>query len=371
MFNKIKDLFVYGFCISVVLYVNSCKKNTKDKNSIRYTDFSSLVISEEPPEGIKTPNGMTWIPGGIFEQGASNSDTYAIQHEYPSHFVAVDGFFMDITEVTNAQFREFVQETDYVTVAERNLSWEILKNQLPPETPKPPDSLLQPGSLVFDFLNTGIDNPNYHVGWWKWRIGVNWKHPKGPGSDLHGKDDFPVVHIAYEDAMAYCRWADRSLPTEAEWEWAASGGMEKTIFTWGNEKELLPNMANTWTGKFPSKNNAKDGFENAAPVGSYPGNNFGLKDMSGNVWEWTQDWYNTNYYKKRLIENDTILNPKGPQRALNRSNPYAKEKVIKGGSFLCHIDYCGGYRISARMPNAFDSTSEHLGFRTVKRVSSM
>lgn len=313
----------------------------------------------------ETPKGMVWIPSGEFIQGAVPSDKMAMAHEKPGHKVYMDGFFMDIHEVTNAQFAQFVQETGYVTVAERKIDWEEMAKQLPEGTPKPHDSILRPGSLVFRKTKSTVPNLYDYSQWWEWKVGANWKHPHGPGSTIVGKEDHPVVHIAFEDAEAYCKWAGRSLPTEAQWEYAARGGKAGAVFFWGNDLELLPLRANTWEGEFPVRNNMKDGFERLAPVMSYPKNNFGLYDMAGNVWEWTSDWYNTDYYKELAQQKTVVKNPKGALTAYNASNPYAKERVIKGGSFLCSASYCASYRISARMATSPDSGMEHLGFRTV------
>lgn len=342
----------------------SCKDKPKE-GSAEEKKSKPISVLIEKPDGVKTPEGMVWIPGGVFMQGAVASDPFAMDHERPQHAVAVDGFFMDATEVTNAEYARFVAETGYVTVAERPIDWEEMKKQLPPGTPKPHDSVMQPGSLLFKMPEQLVSNLNDYSQWWEWKVGANWRHPQGPGSDLKGKENYPVVHIAYEDAMAYCEWAGRRLPTEAEWEWAARGGLKGAIFPWGNEKEILNERANTFSGTFPMKNDVEDGFENKAPVASYPPNGYGLHDIVGNVWEWTQDWYHAGYYKERAAANDTLVNPVGPASALNRYNPYAKEKVIKGGSFLCNANYCASYRVSARMANSLDSAQEHLGFRTV------
>ncbi len=310
------------------------------------------------------PKGMVWIPGGLFMQGAVSHDVNAMAHEKPVHKVRVDGFFMDIHEVTNAEFSEFVAQTDYVTLAEREINWEEMKKQLPEGTPKPADSLLQAGSLVFKSIAT--TNLYDYSQWWQWTIGANWKHPQGPDSSIKGKENNPVVHIAYEDALAYCKWKGRRLPTEAEWEYAARGGSEATIHSWGNEVTALAEMANTWTGQFPQQNTKKDGFEGLSPVKTYAPNGYGLYDMAGNVWEWTNDWYNSNYYHELGLNNGTALNPEGAAKPFNKNNPYAQERIIKGGSFLCNASYCASYRISSRMASSLDSAMEHLGFRTVK-----
>jgi formylglycine-generating enzyme required for sulfatase activity len=314
---------------------------------------------------------MVWIPGGEFEQGAVALDKLALAHEKPAHAVAVDGFFMDITEVTNAQFEKFVKETGYITVAERAIDWEEIKKQLPDGTPKPPDSIMQPGALTFKKSKTSVPNLYDFSQWWQWTIGANWRQPKGPGSTVDGKGDLPVVQIAYEDAIAYCDWAGRRLPTEAEWEWAARGNNKRSIYFWGDDVSLLHQNANTWEGEFPVTNTLMDGFEFLAPVKSYPPNGYGLYDMAGNVWEWASDWYNSKYYDELALQPKVTKNPLGAATPYNERDPLAREKIMKGGSFLCSASYCASYRISARMATSLDSSLEHLGFRTVATAAMM
>jgi len=345
----------------------SCKNSKEDSTNVVKSPkalTTQIEVVKNKPADINTPEGMVWIPGGNFTQGARQGDSFALDHEKPAHPVAVDGFFMDITEVTNDEFSEFVKQTGYITIAEQKIDWQDIKDQLPAGTPKPHDSILQPGSLVFKKTPTSVPNLYDFSQWWEWKIGANWKHPKGPGSSIEGKGNYPVVHIAYADAVAYCKWADRKLPTEAQWELAANAGMNNKRFTWGDNQTELNAKANTWTGEFPTQNNKIDGFENKAPVKSFPSNAYGLYDMAGNVWEWTQDWYHVDYYKQ-LLENGVVHNPNGAQKAFNPNNPYTQEKIIKGGSFLCSDTYCASYRISARMATSTDSGQEHLGFRTI------
>lgn len=360
LFHK-KNHFMRTFLIFLFLtslsLAFSCKEEQKS-SSVQ----PEMII--EKPEGIKTPEGMVWIPGGKFMQGAVKDDSMAMDNEKPTHPVLVDGFFMDQTEVTNDQFKKFVDATGYVTVAEREIDWEEMKEQMLPGTSKPPDSLLQPGSLVFKTPGKKVTNLYDFSQWWEWKIGANWKHPQGPESCIEGKEGFPVVHVTYEDAAAYAEWAGRSLPTEAQWEYAARAGKEDKLFFWGNDASKLNEMANTWNGKFPTENLSADGYEGAAPVKTFPANDFGLYDMAGNVWEFTNDWYNVNYYEESK-EQGLQTNPGGAKRAYNPHNPQVSEKVIKGGSFLCHLSYCASFRVSARMQNSLDSSHEHLGFRTV------
>jgi len=310
---------------------------------------------------LATPKGMVWISGGNYERGAVDGDKFTRKDEQPKHTVIVDGFWMDITEVTNKQYQEFVDKTGYITIAEQKINWQEIKKTLPDNTPQPPDSILKPGSLSFCCKHNNITNLEDMTQWWEWKLGANWKHPQGEESSIVDKSNNPVVHIAYEDAQAYCKWIGRRLPTEAEWEYAARGGLKNKIFPWGNDDKLIFKNANTWQGTFPTNNTKKDGFEKSAPVKSYPVNGYGLYDMSGNVWEWTQDWYDSNYYKT-LFKSKSNKNPLGPDKS---NNPNVKEKSIRGGSFLCHKSYCASYRVSARMGASTDTGLEHLGFRTV------
>ena len=324
--------------------------------------FILLINCSEKTD--KEIEGMVWIPGGSFYQGALVNDTLALLHEKPRHLVHIDGFYMDISPVTNKEFKNFVKETGYITTAERDVNWGELARQLPPGTDKPHDSLLKAGSLIFSKTKKPITDFGDFSQWWKWKIGANWKKPRGD-NDISGKDNYPVVHISYEDALAYCKWADKRLPTEAEWEYAARANRDDAIYYWGNDHDSLKYKANTWEGQFPFENSKIDGYENLAPIKSFPANDFGLYGMSGNVWEWTSDWYNVNYYKDLLEDKAACHNPKGATHAFNPNNIYAQEKVIKGGSFLCNINYCISYRISAKMSSTPDTSLEHLGFRAV------
>lgn len=319
---------------------------------------------------MAAPEGMVWVEGKTFVQGAKSDDDMALPRERPAHEVTVDGFFIDIAEVTNKDYKAFVDATDYVTVAERPIDWEKMKKELPEGTPKPADSILQPGSLIFNKDVNAVSDMNNYTQWWLWKIGANWKHPEGPGSSIDGKDDYPVVHVAYEDAVAYCEWANRRLPTEAEWESAAQGNSTENIYTWGNDSSKLNASANTWQGTFPVKNESLDGFELIAPTKSYTANSIGLYDMLGNVWELTSDWFNVDYYNN-LDTTRPLINPSGADRSYSPDNPYQKEHVIKGGSFLCHASYCASFRISARMGTSLDSGSDHVGFRTVATVTML
>ena len=370
--DKMKFKFlILSVLLMLVVSIYSCDKAYKKPSNLE-----EQVINQEntlltkKPTNIKIPDGMVWVAGKKFTRGAKDGDIYAMKREKPAHKVTVDGFFIDITEVTNKQFKKFVAETNYLTVAERPIDWEEMKKQLPQNTPKPHDSILQPGSLIFNKNVNAVVNMNNYFQWWTWKIGANWKHPEGPNSSLEEKENFPVVHIAYEDALAYCKWANRRLPTEAEWESAAQGTSVNAIFTWGNDVELLTENANTWQGSFPVKNESIDGFKLIAPIKSYDPNSNNIYDMLGNVWELTSDLFNINYYSE-LDVSKNIINPTGAKTSFNPENPYQKEHVIKGGSFLCHESYCASFRISARMGTSFDSSSDHVGFRTVATIEML
>lgn len=311
------------------------------------------------------PEGMVWIPGGEFTMGGD--DPLARADERPLHRVRVGGFWMDATEVTNAEFRRFVEATGYVTTAERVPDWEELKKQLPPGTPKPPPEVLQAGAAVFTPPGRPVDL-NAFQQWWTWTPGANWRHPGGPTTTIDGRDTEPVVQVSWDDAVAYCRWAGKRLPTEAEWEFAARGGLERKVNVWGDEP-IDPKRANIWQGHFPDQNTAADGFTGVAPVKSFAPNGYGLFDMAGNVWEWCSDYYRPDEYAKRTLaagKGVVIDNPAGPPGASDPRNPFAADShVHRGGSFLCNDSYCASYRPSARMAAPPDNTMQHLGFRCV------
>lgn len=340
----------------IVLAVLGCKQQPEKQIAQNHSEVSA-------------PSGMVYVPGGTYTMG-SQAD-YAERHEGPEILVKVDPFLMDETEVTNADFSKFVRETGYKTVSERPVDWEILKNDLPPGTPKPHDSILAPGSLVFSPPDHAVALNDFSQ-WWAWVKGADWKHPDGPDSSIEGKDDHPVVHIAFEDAQAYAKWAGKRLPTEAEWEFASRGNDSNSQFIWG--EELTPQgtyLANFFQGDFPYNNTQKDGFAATAPVKNFSGNVFGLYDMIGNVWEWTSDWYRPDT-KKQYADSGLKLcyNPKGPDASYDPNDPYVSQKrVIKGGSFLCSDQYCSNYRSSSRMATPIDSGQNHLGFRCVKDVA--
>lgn len=312
--------------------------------------------------GVLEKNGMVWIPAGIFQMGSP--DGFGYKDEHPAHPVSVDGFWMDATEVTNVQFAAFVKATNYKTIAERAIDAKELAKEANVPVSQINASMLEPGSLIFHATDRPVplNNPGQ---WWSWTSGADWKHPEGPGSDLKNKDNFPVVHIAYADAVAYAKWAGKRLPREAEWEWAAMGGNHDAVYAWGGEAiEYNKAKANSWNGEFPSSNTAWDGFVGLAPVKQFSPNRYSLYDMSGNVWEWCSDLYNSNYYNDCRAAG-LQKNPKGPSKSYDPDEPDIEKHVIRGGSFLCNDSYCSGYRVARRMKTSTNTSLNHTGFRCV------
>jgi len=298
---------------------------------------------------------MVYIPAGEFQMGGDNPQ--AFPDEYPKHRVKLDGFWMDCTEVTNVQFAAFVKATQYVTTAEKPINWDELQKQVPPGTPKPSVEELKPASLVF------ITPKNDNDYWWAMVKGTNWRHPLGPDSSIIGKDNNPVVQISWDDAQAYCKWANKRLPTEAEWEYAARGKLKNKLYPWGNESlDVGQSKANSWQGEFPYTNTNKDSYVKVSPVKSFAPNGYGLYDMAGNVWEWCNDWYDASYYTAVGHE---VTNPKGPSVGYDPEDITAQKHTIRGGSYLCNDGYCSGYRNARRMKETADTSMEHIGFRCV------
>ncbi|MCW5314236.1 SUMF1/EgtB/PvdO family nonheme iron enzyme [Nostoc sp. KVJ3] len=297
------------------------------------------------------PQGMVLIPEGSFKMGSDNSD---FVEERSAENVTVTPFCIDKYEVTNAQFAKFVQATGYVTVAERPLSKE--------QFPNLPDEQRLPGSLVFQMAKSGTKQVSF-LSWWYWTPGANWQHPFGPDSAIATKSQYPVVHIAYEDAAAYAKWAEKSLPTEAQWEYAARGGLDGATYAWGDQ--YSEKKANTWQGIFPFFNTQADGYVGTAPIGSFPPNGYGLYDMTGNVWELTSDWFGLGHNSKAHR-----INPTGPKESFdpNKATEIALH-VIKGGSYLCAPNYCSRFRPAARESQTPDTGTTHIGFRLVKNLS--
>jgi formylglycine-generating enzyme len=334
-------------------------------SAMKEVAFGSTVPNSATPPA-EAPPGMVWIPGGEFSMGAQNPPDMddvgmkATTDSRPVHRVYVDGFFMDKTDVTNAEFEKFVKATGYVTVAERKPRAE--------DYPGAPPENLVAGSVVFSPPDHPVSLDNYFQ-WWTYVHGANWRHPLGPKSNIIGKDNYPVVHIAYEDAEAYAKWAGKRLPTEAEWEFAARGGLAGKPYVWGDE--FRPHgkwMANTHEGHFPDKDTGEDGYVGIAPVAQFPANGYGLYDMAGNVWQWTSDWYRPDYYAQLAAAGGVARNPQGPDSAFDPSEPGHAKKVHRGGSFLCTDQYCSRYMVGTRGKGDVDTGTNHLGFRCVMTV---
>jgi formylglycine-generating enzyme len=329
--------------------------------------FGPTAPNTAPPPRT-APAGMVWIPGGEFSMGAADSPSdgevgmQATKDSRPIHRVYVDGFFMDATDVTNAQFARFVKATGYVTVAERKPRHE--------DYPTAPPENLVAGSVVFSPPDHAVPLTD-HYQWWSYVHGADWRHPTGPKSTIVGKDSYPVVQIAYEDAAAYAKWAGKRLPTEAEWEFAARGGLAGKPFVWGTE--FKPNgkwMANTHQGHFPNHDTGADGHAGIAPVKSYPPNGYGLYDMAGNVWQWTSDWYRPDYYKTLAASGSVARNPQGPTNPWDPDEPTEKKKTHRGGSFLCTDQYCSRYIVGTRGKGEVSTGTNHLGFRCVQNAAA-
>src|SRR5262245_52964355 len=323
------------------------------------------TVSNNTPAPAPAPEGMAWIPGGEFSMGANDPPDMddvgmqATRDSRPIHRVYVDGFFMDRTDVTNAQFAAFVKATGYVTIAERTPRAE--------DFPGAPKENLVAGSVVFAAPSHPVPL-NDHFQWWTYIKGANWRHPLGPQSDITGKDTYPVVHVAYEDAEAYAKWAGKRLPTEAEWEFAARGGVGGQPFVWGDT--FRPGgkwMANTHEGHFPDKDTGEDGYTGIAPVAQFPPNQYGLYDMAGNAWQWTSDWYRPDYYAQLVAAGGVARNPRGPDSSLDPDEPRVPKKAHRGGSFLCTDQYCSRYIVGTRGKGDVSTGTNHLSFRTVKQ----
>ncbi|MFL9991872.1 formylglycine-generating enzyme family protein [Paraburkholderia sediminicola] len=321
-------------------------------------------------DGKTGPRDMVWIPGGEFAMGSDHQ--HAQPNEGPAHRVKVSGYWIDRYDVTNADFARFVAATGYVTTAERKPRWEDLAVQLPPGTPKPADSVLVPGALVFAGTDAPVPLEDYSR-WWKFVPGANWRHPTGPDSNITGKNKHPVVQVSYEDAQAYARWAHKRLLTEAEWEYAARGGLEQADYAWG--AEFAPRgkkMANTWddaSRPFPvtaARGTHEKVQVGTSPVGRYAPNGYGLYDMAGNVWQWVGDWYRADAFRIEAASARVVTDPKGPSNSFDPAlgeTAYAPARVTRGGSFLCSETYCMSYRTSARRGTDPMNGMSHLGFR--------
>jgi len=329
--------------------------------------FQPTVPNAAPAPG-KAPAGMTWIPGGEFSMGAQ--DPPDMEHDHvgmkatedsrPVHRVYVDGFWMDKTDVTNAEFAKFVAATHYVTQAERKPTKE--------EFPDAPPENLVAGSIVF----APPDHPvplNDHLQWWTYVKGADWRHPEGAGSSIKGKDNYPVVQVSYDDALAYAKWAGKRLPTEAEWEFAARGGLTGKPFVWGDTFQPdNKSMANTFQGHFPDTNSKADGFNGTSPVTKFAPNGYGLYDMAGNVWQWTSDWYRPDYYRTLASGGGLIRNPIGPDSSFDPAERGVKKRTMRGGSYLCTDQYCSRYMLGTRGKGEVTTGTNHLGFRCISAI---
>jgi sulfatase modifying factor 1 len=331
-------------------------------------EFLPTIESNTSPPGT-APEGMVWIPGGEFSMGArspmDSSDLVGMQattDSRPIHRVAVEGFWIDATEVTNEQFARFVKATGYVTVAERKPTAADYPTVAPED--------LTAGSVVFSPPDHAVPL-NDHFQWWAFVDGADWRHPGGPGSSIEGKEKFPVVHIAYEDAEAYAKWAGKRLPTEAEWEFAARGGLSGALYPWGdNFMKDGKFMANSHQGNFPNADTGADAFTGISPVARFPANGYGLYDVGGNVWEWVSDWYRPDYYAQLAAAGSLSRNPAGPTDPYDPAEPTEKKRVHRGGSFLCTDQYCSRYAVGTRGKGEVTTGTNHLGFRCVQPASA-
>ena len=338
--------------------------SNSEPTSANHRAFQPTVENKSRPSG-KAPARMVWVPGGEFSMGCDDPRSSlcggpdAMADARPIHRVYVDGFWMDQTEVTNEQFAAFVKATGYVTIAEQTPRAE--------DFPDAPAKNLVAGSTVFQPTPEPVPLDN-HYRWWGYVPGANWRHPLGPDSSIEGKEEYPVVQVAYDDAVAYCRWAGKRLPTEAEWEFAARGGATGKPYSWGDD--FRPGdkwMANIYQGEFPVEgaDTGKDGFVGIAPVAKFPANGYGLFDMAGNVWEWYSDWYRPDYYETLADKEDVARNPLGPESSFDPPEPNHPKRVHRGGSFLCTDKYCTRYMIGSRGKGEISTAGNHCGFRCV------
>ncbi len=344
--------FVGALAIALATTVGCASLSMKEAGARR--PALEARVAPTPPPG-PAPKGMAWIPGGTFWMGCERC---GMPDALPVHLAEVSGFWMDATPVTNAQFAAFVKATGYVTVAE--------KTPNPKDFPDVPPSALLPGSAVFIPPSKAVPLDDA-LQWWSYVAGASWRHPEGPGSTIEGREDHPVVHVAWEDAAAYATWAGGRLPTEAEYEFAARGGLDRSLYAWGDE--LAPGgkwPANIWQGDFPAGNTGEDGFVGTSPVTAFPPNGFGLYDMGGNVWQWCSDWYAPDTYSRLAAAATPVRDPQGPAKSNDPQEPGAAKRVVRGGSFLCSDQYCSRYMVGSRGKAEVSSGASNLGFRTVR-----
>jgi formylglycine-generating enzyme len=329
------------------------------------TAFAATVPNMAKAPG-PAPPGMVWIPGGEFSMGShvESESLCALpgvtRDALPVHRVRVDGFWMDATEVTNDDFARFVKATGYVTIAERTPTAE--------EFPGAPLESLVAGSVVFTPTTAAVRLDD-HSQWWRYQRGASWRHPEGPASTIDDRGRYPVVHLGYDDAVAFATWAGKRLPTEAEWEFAARGGLAGKLYAWGDDFRRGDGaLSNTYQGKFPASDSGGDGFAGLAPVASFAPNGYGLHDVAGNVWEWVSDWYRPDYYEQLAASGGVAHNPRGPAASFDPAEPGAKKRVQRGGSFLCTDQYCTRYMVGTRGRGEISSGSNHVGVRLVKNL---
>ena len=343
--------------VLIVLYPMVCRSE-ETVNS----PFLPTVENKTPAPG-PAPEGMVWVPGGEFSMGSVDCGTghcspETVSDATPVLRVYVDGFWADKTEVTNAQFAKFVEATGYKTIAE-----------IPPtheDFPTAPLENLVAGSTIFTPTSQPVELNNF-LQWWRYEPGADWQHPEGKTSSIATKGDYPVVQVAYADAVAYAKWAHKRLPTEAEWEFAARGGLSGKIYAWGDEFHPEgKTMANTWQGKFPVKDEGADGYAGLAPVAKFPPNGYGLYDVAANAWEWVNDWYRPDTYARMKLLGSVQRNPQGPSASYDPAEPTEKKKVHRGGSYLCTDQYCTRYMVGTRGKGEVSTSSNHVGFRCVK-----
>lgn len=380
MINKI-----FAFC-GVVFVVSTYRgqgnslscltENLLAKDFLDQKFINEVKRIQPSQDKIISKKGMVFIKGGSFEMGgdiplnASEMASTALPQpdEFPKHKVKISDFYMDEHEVTVGEFLEFVQATGYKTVAEHDMDWEELKKQLPPNTPKLSEEALKAGSMVFRYPKSNTTKDDLG-NWWIFQRAVNWKNPDGTNPKIEEILNFPVTHISWYDALAYAKWVGKRLPTEAEFEYAMRGGKENTIYPWGNEAvNEGKSKGNFLQGEFPYTNTKEDGFEFVAPIKSFPPNAYGLYDIAGNVWEWTSDWY-SEYYYQYLKNKGIAINPQGASNEDGQLYVSSlKNKVVRGGSYLCSDGWCSGYRNARRMHLTPDSSAQHIGFRLVRDV---